>query len=291
MCRLFGMSAGHEPVKATFWLLEAPDSLAQQSRHEPDGTGLGHFDADNHPAVQKQPLAAYVDQQFGREAREVSSRTFVAHVRYASTGKVSLENTHPFEQQGRLFAHNGVIGDLPALEQELGEAMAGVRGDTDSERFFALITREMERTRDIGLGIVSATGWVAEHLPVFALNLVLITERELRALRYPDVHELHFLERAPGGPTGRRHLDHASARGSIRVRSGDLGRLPAVVVASEPIDEDAGWSALESGQLLHVGPDLAVTVSRPLPDPPARQLPLADLGEKAAASQAPAQPV
>ena len=44
MCRLFGMSAGTEPVKATFWLLEAPDSLAQQSRREPDGTGVGYFD-------------------------------------------------------------------------------------------------------------------------------------------------------------------------------------------------------------------------------------------------------
>ena len=26
MCRLFGMSGGREPVRATFWLLEAPDS-------------------------------------------------------------------------------------------------------------------------------------------------------------------------------------------------------------------------------------------------------------------------
>ena len=27
MCRLFGMSGGPERVRATFWLLEAPDSL------------------------------------------------------------------------------------------------------------------------------------------------------------------------------------------------------------------------------------------------------------------------
>jgi predicted glutamine amidotransferase len=29
-----------------------------------------------------------------------------------STGGVSLLNTHPFSQDGRLFAHNGVLGDL-----------------------------------------------------------------------------------------------------------------------------------------------------------------------------------
>ena len=54
MCRLFGLSGGEEPVKATFWLLEAPDSLAQQSRREPDGTGIGTFDEQGRPVVAKQ---------------------------------------------------------------------------------------------------------------------------------------------------------------------------------------------------------------------------------------------
>src|SRR2546423_15457204 len=97
MCRLFGMSGGRERVRATFWLLEAPDSLAQQSRREPDGTGLGTFDERGQPQISKQPLAAYEDQQFAMEAREVSSRTFVAHVRYASTGGASPPHTHPVE--------------------------------------------------------------------------------------------------------------------------------------------------------------------------------------------------
>ena len=111
--------------------------------------------------VDKQPLAAYEDQEFAREAREVSSRTFVAHVRYASNGGVTMNNTHPFEQAGRLFAHNGVIGGVPALERELGESMSLVAGETDSERFFALITREIERAGDVGEGIAAACGWVA----------------------------------------------------------------------------------------------------------------------------------
>ena len=201
MCRLFGMSGGREPVRATFWLLEAPDSLAQQSRREPDGTGLGTFDERGRPVVSKQPLAAYEDQQFAQEAREVSSRTFVAHVRYASTGAVSPENTHPFEQRDRLFAHNGVIGDPERIEPELGDTAALVRGQTDSERYFALITKEIERDGDVGGAIVRATTWIAENLPVFALNVILITATELWALRYPDVHELFVLERAAGGPS------------------------------------------------------------------------------------------
>ena len=286
MCRLFGMSGGRERIRATFWLLEAPDSLAQQSRRNPDGTGLGYFDEDGEPVVLKQPIAAYEDQQFAQEAKEVSSRTFIAHVRYASGTPITLRNTHPFVQHGRLFAHNGVIGDVPGLERELGPAMSMVGGETDSERYFALITREIARTHDVAEGIASAASWIAEHLPVFALNCVLITESELWALRYPDVHELHVLERAAGGSSGTRHLDHASARGSVRVRSGDLARCPAVIVASEAMDESPGWRPLQSGELVHIGPDLGVTITRAIERPPAHQLTLAELDPKAAASQA-----
>jgi predicted glutamine amidotransferase len=214
------------------------------------------------------------------------SRPFVAHIRYASTGRIAPQNTHPFEQLGRLFAHNGVIEDLEALERELGDDLRHVAGDTDSERYFALITREIERAGDVGEGIVNATRWVAAHLPVFALNIVLVTPDELWALRYPNVHELHVLERGPGGTSGHRHLEHASGRGSIRVRSGDLASLPAVVVASERMDEDPGWRALTPGNLVHVDRRLQTTITEVLPDPPARQLTLSDLTGKAASSQA-----
>src|ERR1700722_2807974 len=143
MCRLFGMSAGMERARATFWLLDAPDSLTLQSHREPDGTGLGWFDAEGRPRVSKQPIAAYADAKFARRAQEVASRTFVAHIRFASTGKLTLENTHPFEQEGRLFAHNGVLEGLDLLDEHLGAASELVHGATDSERLFALITREI----------------------------------------------------------------------------------------------------------------------------------------------------
>jgi predicted glutamine amidotransferase len=287
MCRLFGMSGGREAVRATFWLLEAPDSLARQSRREPDGTGLGTYDADGNPVVSKQPLPAYEDHEFAREAREVASRTFIAHVRYATTGAIKPENTHPFEQRGRLFAHNGVIQQLGRLEEHVGEDMALVHGDTDSERFFALITREIERDGDVGAAIARAATWVADNLPIYAINIIVISASELWALRYPDVHDLYVLERAAGGPTGRRHMDHASARGTVRVRSGDLADRPAVVVATERMDEDPGWRELRSGELLRVDADLRVTSTLALDRAPAHQLTLADLGGRAAAAQAP----
>lgn len=288
MCRLFGLSAAPQRVHATFWLLDAEDSLAEQSRRMPDGTGLGTFTPDGAPRLEKQPIAAYEDRQFALEARERESATFVAHVRYGTTGENNPANTHPFEQQGRLFAHNGVIEDLPKLEAELGDYRDLVRGDTDSERFFALVTRRIdEHDGDVAAGIASAVGWIADNLRVLAINFVMVSAEEMWAFRYPDTHDLLVLRRRAGGHGGRRHLDHASSAGTVRARSGALATLPAVVVATEQMDEDPGWEPLCPGELLHVGPHLEVSRTVILDRPPAHRLTLDDLSGHAAAAQAP----
>ncbi|MBX6387549.1 MAG: class II glutamine amidotransferase [Frankia sp.] len=288
MCRLFGMNAAPRRTHATFWLLDAPDSLSDQSRREPDGTGLGYFDADGTPVLHKAPIAAYQDRAFATQAKQVESTTFLAHIRFASTGAVAQRNTHPFVQEGRLFAHNGVLEGLDELERELGQDRSLVRGDTDSERFFALITREIRNGGgDVAGGVVRATRWIAEHLPVYALNLILATPRELWALRYPDTNPLYVLERPAGGQHGDRHLDHAGTDGHMRVHSRELAAAPAVVVASERMDDSPHWRLLDPGELLHAGPDLRVTSSIALPGGPAHRLSLHDLRPAAAVSQQP----
>ncbi len=281
MCRLFGMSAGPERAKATFWLLDAPDSLSAQSHREPDGTGLGWFDEHGRPALSKQPLAAYGDRDFATRAREVSSHTFIAHIRFASTGGLELRNTHPFEQAGRLFAHNGVIEDLPRLERQIGTSLSLVEGDTDSERFFALITHEIAaHDGDVAGGIRSACGWVAENLPLLSINFVLSTATDVWALRYPDTHELFVLERGAG-----EALEQASHLGS-RVHSDHGVSKPLVTIASERMDADPGWRALDPGELIHVGPELEVGSQRILTGPPAKALSLDQLTGHARQSQA-----
>ena len=109
MCRLFGLHADRRVVTATFWLLEAPDNLVEQSKRNPDGTGLGVFEADGKPVVDKQPMAAWQDSQFATEAHDLTGTTFIAHVRYSSSAAMEVRNTHPFLQDDRIFAHNGVV--------------------------------------------------------------------------------------------------------------------------------------------------------------------------------------
>jgi predicted glutamine amidotransferase len=288
MCRLFGMHAGVADVAATFWLLDASDSLAAQSHRNPDGAGIGAFGPDGTPTVSKQPIAAWSDAEFATSARELRGTTFVAHVRYASTGAHTTANTHPFLQAGRLFAHNGVVQGLDRLDARLAGLGADrlVLGETDSERIFALITAEAERCGgDVGRGLVAAIGWVADHLPVYALNVVLSTATDLWALRYPSTHELFVLARPAGGTVSSEPLDARTAR--IHARSDALARQPSVIVATERMDGDPGWRLLEPGELVHIDSGLRIRSSQPFAPEPAHLLALADLDPATAASQHP----
>ncbi len=291
MCRLFGLHAGTEAVKATFWLLKAPDSLEVQSHRAPDGTGIGVFNGHGTPTVSKQPMAAWQDTDFACSAKTLEGTKFLAHVRYASTGGHTVENTHPFMQDGRLFAHNGVVHGLAALDARIAErgGTGLVRGQTDSERMFALVTAEVRRNGgDVGAGLAAALTWIAGTLPVYSLNFILTTETELWALRYPQTHELHVLERCAGGrcADGPGQLQAGSQR--IQAHCGALAEQESVVVASEPMDADPGWRLLAPGELLHVDSGLGVDSSFPLPSMPARLLTLDELDPQAAASQHPA---
>ena len=279
MCRLFAMSAAPRRVSAEFWLAQAPDSLIAQSRREPDGWGVGTFDANGRAHRSRSPGAAYRDPAFRRDAGTLRSATFLAHVRFASTGALVLRNTHPFEMEGRLMAHNGVVQGLAELERQVGPAMAEVHGDTDSERLFALITAETRRHGgDVGAGIVAAARWAAEHLPLLSINLIVSTASRLWALRYPETHRLYVLERAAA-------VDHHSSVG-LRVRSPEMAVGRSVVIASERLDEDPGWRELRSGELIHVDETCRVTSETVLDGPPAHPLTLADLEGRAARSQA-----
>ncbi len=277
MCRLFGLHAGRNAVTATFWLLDAPDNLATQSRRNPDGTGLGVFDELGHPELRKQPMAAWHDREFACEAKQMTGTTFLAHVRYATTGSLDVVNTHPFLQDGRLFAHNGVVQGLDALDERLDSlgVSALVKGQTDSERIFALITASVAARAEVSAGLVDAVGWVADHLPVYAVNILLSTATDVWALRYPDTHQLYVLDRRdPAGTFDlRTHRIHA--------RCDHLQSHGSVVFASEPMDDDPRWRLLDAGELIHVDADLNVTRRLAFPDPPRHQLRRQDLSGSA----------
>src|SRR5579884_1256930 len=282
MCRLFGMSGGRHEVQATFWLLDAPTSLLQLSETQPDGVGLGTFNPDGTPWVYRKPVAANRSQTFIADAHEVRSRTFLAHIRHATAAPPTLENTHPFEQHGRLFAHNGVLGGLDALRDRLGEHASLLGGSTDSELYFTLVTKRIEeQSGNIEAGITQAAREIAAEIPLYSLNMLLTTPTDVWALRYPDTNELWILERSIaelGSPSGGDGdgFDGRSMSGITRVFSGALSILPSTVIASQPMDTNPMWRLLEPGELIHIDPELRVSSTIAVPDPPAEMLVLSE---------------
>ena len=174
------------------------------------------------------------------------------------------------------MAHNGGFGELARLDAQLGSYVGLVLGDTDSERYFALITQQADaHGGDVGAGITAAARWIAARLPVSSLNTIVATPDELWALRYPGQHALHIIERPAGAgqdPAGRPGLHVRSATSSIHVPA--LHSAPSVAVASERLDGESGWRMLAPGELVHVQPDLTVRSEVVLPEPPARLVPL-----------------
>ncbi len=269
------MTGGTNEVQATFWLLDAPTSLVALSETQPDGVGLGTFNPDGTPWVYRKPVAANRSQTFIADAHEVRSRTFLAHIRHATAAEPAIENTHPFEQHGRLFAHNGVVGDLPALRERLGDHAALLQGSTDSELYFTLMTKRIEEHGgDVAAGITHAARELAAGIPLYSLNMLLTTPTDVWALRYPETNELWILDRSIGGLGDGEILDQRAASGITRVFSGQLSILAATVIASQPMDSNPGWRMLEPGELIHVDVELNITSTIAVPDPPASMLEL-----------------
>jgi glutamine amidotransferase len=161
---------------------------------------------------------------------------------------------------GRIMAHNGGFGEVARLQEQLGAYASLVLGDTDSERYFALITQQADaHDGDLGAAITAAARWISAHLPVSSLNAAVAAPGELWALRYPGQHALHILERPAGSsewPAAAAGLHVRSATSLVHVP--DLHSAASVVIASEQLDGESGWRMLAPGELVHVRPDLSV---------------------------------
>jgi glutamine amidotransferase len=122
--------------------------------------------------------------------------------------------------------------------------------------------------------------WLADNVPIYAVNIVLSTATDLWALRYPESHELYVSDRRKIPSEHRFQL----RTNRIRADSQTLPGQPSVVFATEPMDDAARWQLLEPGELIHVDAGLQVIRDLVLPDPPRHLLRAEDLSPAARAS-------
>ncbi|WP_083902623.1 class II glutamine amidotransferase [Janthinobacterium sp. HH01] len=130
MCQLLAMSSS-KPAAVDFSFA----GFALRGSEHRDGWGIALHTAGgcqlytDSLASTHSPLAAQL------RSHPIKARNVVAHIRKATQGRVSLENSHPFTRtlwgQTWSFAHNG---DLKLFDPN--PSLYSPYGDTDSERAF-----------------------------------------------------------------------------------------------------------------------------------------------------------
>jgi glutamine amidotransferase len=276
LCRLYGLRAT-DPTKVECTLVYAQNAMLRQSRADlrgidhSDGWGISCYREDL-PLAERRAASAHEDVHFSTTAERVYSSTVVAHVRRATVGRVTLDNTHPFVYGHWTFAHNGTVRNIealgPALEDETPQRFRRLRrGDTDSERAFLWILGRMRsrgqdpeaRCRDhAGLADVLA-GAVEELAERSAaggenpskLNFILTDGHVMLATRWG--HSLHLLT--------RDGIHDCEICGIPHIHHDAGAEYRAVVLASEPISSEY-WREVPDRSVVTVGPEMEVAVQR-----------------------------
>ncbi len=155
MCRMFGMIAA-EPVSARELLRDSPRGLRALSHEHADGWGVA-VHAGGGWLVHRSTSCAARCQRYDALATSLEARLVIAHVRKQTVGEVSLANTHPFQRDRFVFAHNGTVRDVAALVARTAPAhLASIEGGTDSERLFAFVLTFVDTFGDIDRGLAAA---------------------------------------------------------------------------------------------------------------------------------------
>ncbi|MFC2292225.1 MAG: class II glutamine amidotransferase [Kingella oralis] len=143
MCQLLGMNC-NTPTDIGF-SFTGFSKRGGLTDHHTDGFGIGFFEGrglrlflDDKPSAQS-PVAELVRNY------HIKSENVIAHIRKASQGINSLENTHPFQREMWggywLFAHNGQLH--PSFAPDFnGKAYRPV-GSTDSEQAFCYLLNRL----------------------------------------------------------------------------------------------------------------------------------------------------
>lgn len=275
MCRLYGFRSS-EPTRVECTLVHAQNALMVQSRTDlrgkshSQGWGIAAY-PDGDPLVYRDPWPAFQSQHFRDAAARTYAATVIAHVRRATVGGTSLDNTHPFVHMPWAFAHNGTIPKFPLVKPLLIDAMApahrrAIQGETDSEHFFRFVMTLLDNGASAYAALTHAArtviAWcrqIDSDVPI-GLNVLLTDGRELVGTRWG--RGLFFVQRE-----GLRDCEicrYAHVRSIAPVEG-----YRSVVLASEPLTVGERWTPVPEGSGFRVVDDLELRIeSLGLPNPP-----------------------
>lgn len=235
MCELFGISSDR-PMAASHEL--DTFRLRGGSRADnPDGWGIAWLTNGVFSLI-KEPNPAHRSTLFEQLCVTTRSDMVIAHVRKASYPTViDMSNTHPFQRlccgKEWVFAHNGMVPDIVEIEMSSHNPVCCPTGRTDSEYAFCHLLGRIAEHFHAQPSAAPST-WQENLATVSGLiaslgkfNFLMSDGEHLIAYGHD---RLHYLERADSVQT-----------------DGGLGN--SVLIATEPLDENAAWTAFQPGEL------------------------------------------
>jgi gamma-glutamyl hercynylcysteine S-oxide hydrolase len=251
MCRHLGYLGAPATLRSV--IINPPHGLYRQAcaprmqRHgtvNADGFGVGWYAPDDPvPARYRRAVPIWGDPSFADVARVTSAGAVLAAVRCATAGTAPGEEaTAPFAAGTWLFSHNGVVdgwpGSVSAVAGTLpASALLGLEAKVDSALLWALVLHRLRGGAAPDAALARTIG---------ALDAAGVTGR------------FNFLL------TDGRSLAATAAGDTLWYRRADDG----VTVASEPCDDDPGWTEVPGRHVLtatprHVSVQALATVNAP----------------------------
>jgi len=253
MCELFGISSS-SPVHL-FYSLDEFSKHGGKKHINRSGWGIASYSENDVLLIRDVEAAAKSPWVRFIEEHGIRSHVTISHVRYATIGKPSIRNTHPFRRelggQMHVFAHNGSIGEIfekyPFRQWEFRPV-----GQTDSEHAFCLL---MQRLKSVWR---QANGDIPDLKA--RLEVVAKTAADLRKLGsanflYSDGdvlfahgHRRSFDDSGVFGPPRPPGLCIGKSRDVVRglKMKWPESNSTGLMVASVPLTSN-GWAALPEG--------------------------------------------
>lgn len=245
MCQLLAMNC-NTPTDICFSFTGFQARGGKTDVHQ-DGWGIAFFEGRgvrvflDSQASAHSPIAELVRQY------PIKSKNVIAHIRKATQGTVSLENTHPFMRElwGRywIFAHNGhILNFQPTLTGPFRPV-----GDTDSEKIFCYIMQELnQRHGDLFPGaeavlktvteIACQVGTLGEFNFLFSNGQIM--------LAHASTNLTYIIRQAPFATAKLKDQEMTVDFGSVTTSQDRVA-----VIATTPLTHDEVWTRLEPGTL------------------------------------------
>jgi len=243
MAQLLGITSGEDiEIKFAF---KVPSSFTEES---PDGWGYAFFKNDDWQLF-KQSLDMEKILRIATRTltpHNFSGKTFISHIRFATHGQISYENTHPFDRElfdkRWVFAHHGHL----RLYRHIIDSLEFFKpsGDTDSESAFCAIMEELRR-----LGKKDSSKEIAQTIEKEAIELskqgginFILSDGEIAYTFYSGYKSLYYITLRP---PFKSDLEGGNDQLKFTLKLTDK-TTPVTIISSMPVLKYVHWKEFDA---------------------------------------------